>query len=167
MAELNAFDLVKDAQQSVPVNLGALARQLGVELDQEAMEEDVSGYIHHTEGRWRIAVNSNHARTRQRFTIAHELGHYVLHRNRLGRGTNDTRAYRVDATRAFYNSAIERKHERQANQFAAALLMPEDMVVSVHNIYRNNDPEMMAKFFGVSPAAMRIRLEYLEGRGRF
>ena len=164
MTARNPLALVQEAKKSIPVNLEELARQLGVSVSYKRLDDDLSGYIHKDGDQWEIAVNARHAPTRQRFTLAHELGHFVLHRNKLGEGTNDTKAYRADANKSFYNSAIERRHEREANQFAAGLLMPTNQVV---NVFRNigvNNPERMASLFGVSPAAMEIRIESLSKR---
>jgi Zn-dependent peptidase ImmA (M78 family) len=69
-----------------------------------------------------VGVNSLHAAVRQRFTIAHEIGHYVLHRRRrfIDEVWVDYRDERA--------SAGTYKQEVEANGFAAELLMPEDLV---------------------------------------
>ena len=165
MSVLNQLELVTEAQKSTPVNLTALARHLDVNIRHQAFDDNISGCIHKTEDGWEIVVNAKHPKTRQRFTLAHELGHFIYHRNRLGQGTNDTRAYRADPNAAFYNSDIERKHEVEANKFAAGLLMPIDQVVHAVRTTRLNDPAVLAPLFGVSPAAMQIRIEALGKRG--
>lgn len=166
MTALNQLDLVREAQQSIPVNLEALARNLGLRVAYEPLDPEVSGYIHRSGDAWEIVVNSRHAPTRQRFTLAHEIGHYIYHRDRLGDGTNDTRAYRADESVAYYNSAIAREHEREANRFAAGLLMPAARVAHVSRTTKLNDPASLAPLFGVSPTAMEIRLNALAERGK-
>lgn len=158
------MDVVREVRQSIPVNVEALARRLGVAVAYEPLPDHISGYVHHANGQWRIVVNAVHARPRQRFTLAHELGHFIWHRSLLGEGTNDTRKYRADAEYQFYNNAIDRKHEREANQFAASLLMPGDMVRHAHRRAQVNDPARLADLFGVSSQAMEIRLENLAKR---
>ncbi len=81
-----------------------------------------------------ITVNASHARTRQRFTIAHELGHLILHRD-----TPDEHA------------------EREADQFASALLIPRTMLRSAFAV--NSDPEVLRRRFHVSREALWIALK--------
>jgi len=90
-----------------------------------------------------ITVNADHARTRQRFTIAHELGHLVLHAD----GTDD-------------NS------EREADQFASALLIPREMLR--HAVAEAQDIDVLRRRFNVSREALWIALEEarLDGRVR-
>jgi Zn-dependent peptidase ImmA (M78 family) len=166
MMTVNEWDILREAQQSIPVNLHALARQLGIEVRHTPLDDELSGYIHKDDGRWRIVVNALHADTRQRFTLAHEIGHYMLHRHHMAHGTNDTRQYRPRTDSEFYSSAIERRHEREANQFAAGLLMPKNLVATARRETGVNDPSRLARLFGVSPAAMEIRMDNLGRRGQ-
>jgi Zn-dependent peptidase ImmA (M78 family) len=138
---------------NTPVPIDAIIRDIGLPLSYEPMGENISGYIERTNGSYRIVVNSNHARTRQRFTAAHELGHYIYHRDLLGEGVGDNRAYRTDGTDR-PNVNIRPIHERQANSFAANVLMPRHRLAAVAG---DSTTELAARF-GVSPAAMKIRL---------
>ena len=95
------------------------------------------------------------------FTIAivviiHELGHFIYHRNLLGAGVGDTRAYRAEGTR-FPNAAIRPVHERQANSFAANLLMPHASINALRVQGVTTVPDL-AERLQVSQDAMRIRL---------
>lgn len=138
---------------STPVPIDAIIRDIGLPLSYEAMDDNISGYIERQNGSYRIVVNSNHAPTRQRFTAAHELGHYVYHRDLLGEGVGDNRAYRTDGTDR-PNVNIRPIHERQANSFAANVLMPRHRLSAV----AGETTAALAARFGVSPAAMSIRL---------
>ncbi len=138
---------------STPVPIEAIIRDLGLPLCYESMADNISGYIERQNGSYRIVVNSNHAPTRQRFTAAHELGHYVYHRDLLGEGVGDNRAYRTEGTDR-PNANIRPIHERQANSFAANVLMPRHRLTSVGG----ESTAALAARFGVSPAAMKIRL---------
>lgn len=159
----NVFGAALEAMQSIPVNLDALARRLGVTIERVPIDDRVSGYIEKRGDRWVIGVNSGHHENRQRFTIAHELGHFAYHRSMLETGTNDTRAYRTDPGTRLFNARIQRRHEVEANRFAAALLMPKEHVIAWHQRMRGvNDPvSRLADGFRVSPRAMEIRLRDL------
>jgi len=98
-----------------------------------------------------ILVNDQDAKVRQRFTIAHELGHYFLHIKE--RDTDEPIiSFRSD------NSP----REREANSFAAALLVPEDLLREEYGKMVIPVSDTLADIFRVSKATMRIRLEELE-----
>jgi Zn-dependent peptidase ImmA (M78 family) len=141
---------------STPVPIDQIIKEIGLPLSYEYMAEDMSGYIERTNGSYRIVVNALHPGTRQRFTAAHELGHYIYHRDLLGEGVGDNRAYRAEGTK-IDNPNIRPIHERQANSFAANVLMPRHRLVDV----AGESTEALATRFNVSKQAMAIRL----GRG--
>jgi Zn-dependent peptidase ImmA (M78 family) len=163
MMTQNVFRTVLEAKESIPVNLDVLAQRLGLEIRRVPMDDRVSGYIERRPDGWMIGVNSTHPHNRQRFTIAHELGHFVHHRPLLDGGTNDTRAYRTDPETRLFNARIQRRHEIEANRFAAGLLMPGDKVREVLQELRgvNDLVSRLARIFHVSPSAMEIRLREL------
>ena len=141
----------------IPVPVFTILEELGLGPDRLLMDAEVSGWIERrADGSYRVAINRNHADVRQRFTAAHELGHYIYHRDLLGAGTGDTRAYRAENT-PFDNRAIRPMHERQANSFAANLLMPRASIVMLQN-QGVTDVEELAARLEVSKDAMRIRL---------
>ncbi len=86
---------------------------------------------------------------RDRFTIAHELGHYVLHSDE---GKKKLKAKRFGATLV----------EREANWFAASFLMPEGAFLE--QLAKNNDPKYLAAHFLVSLTAVNIRKEHFAKR---
>lgn len=106
----------------------------------------------------RVWVNAHEAHRspgRRRFTIAHELGHWILHCDGASRpGAQYCRSEDVGA------EAAARELERQANAFAAALLMPEQAVRDLAARHRLN-VQVLADLFGVSGPAMRVRLTAL------
>ena len=135
-----------------------LAAELGLgPIPDAALDESISGLIRRkSDGDFEIVVNARHALTRRRFTVAHEIGHFIFHRDRLARGTSDTLAYRIDG-RVFPNPLIGPEQERQANNFAANLLIPNSFLRAAQAA-GITDPNELAKEFQVSPAAMRIKL---------
>lgn len=110
----------------------------------------------------RIWVNAEEAArsaARTRFTIAHELGHWHLHRAGAGMNARFCRPDDVGATGPELRST--RRLEREANRFAAALLMPEGLIRERAEAVRLSVPHL-AKQFQVSVAAMQVRLEVLD-----
>lgn len=100
-------------------------------------------------GRWTILVNREGTVGRQRFSLAHEFKHVLDHPAR-------DRLYLDRAGRSGHAGA-----ERAADCFAAALLMPKAWVKRAFYDQGIRDERMLARQFGVSVAAMRIRLDEL------
>jgi len=153
--------LRQDGLFSIPVDLLALANRQRIQVhNAKFSDERLSGMVAKRGENVTILVNQSDAPFRKRFTIAHELGHYFLHL--LGNGEFvDTQ---VDLFRDTDSDSTERRIEAfsglnaevQANQFAAALLMPEELVRSVFKETKN--VESLARLFNVSEEAMAIRL---------
>jgi Zn-dependent peptidase ImmA (M78 family) len=121
--------------------------------------EGVHGLVARRGDTTTIYVNANDGPARKRFTVAHELGHFVLHLA-AGEGEfiDDEDNFRTTADpEKAWDSA--RTKEWEANVFAAALLMPEAAVkLQWHQL---KDIEGLASWFQVSPQAMTFRLEEL------
>lgn len=108
-----------------PVPLENVARYLELEVEEAFLGDDVSGILIVEHGKGRIGFNINHSSVRQRFSIAHEMAHFVLHQTKA--------PLFIDKSYTIYHrdersSSGENLQEIQANQFAAALLMPEALV---------------------------------------
>src|SRR6266480_2924717 len=156
----------------VPIDVDTAAKMLGIRIVREDMEDDVSGLLVVRNGKAVIAVNSRHHLNRQRFTVAHEIGHYLLH-HRIGKKEDQLF---LDKKYALYrnpdNAEVyarsdgfsgDYRQEQQANQFAADLLMPEDLVRGYLTQNRldltdESDLYRLAVAFGVSEQAMSIRV---------
>jgi Zn-dependent peptidase ImmA (M78 family) len=136
-----------------PIQPNAIAEGLGAIVVTQELEPDVSGMLVRESDGLIIGVNKHHAPVRRRFTIAHELGHLELHRGRVL--ILDT-PVRVD-----FRDGASSQEESEANRFAAALLMPQEMVVRAA-AGASRDPDQLikslARKFQVSPAAMGYRL---------
>jgi Zn-dependent peptidase ImmA (M78 family) len=149
--------MVRHFRSSIPVDVEGLSLSLGIPVYKNPLPANVSGMIHKTGAeKYAIYVNEAHPETRQRFTIAHELGHFVLHRIILGEGTVDDCAYRSDGS--IKNSKIGKFHETEANKFAANLLMPPEKIDEARKEAPAAPPIALAKKFNVSEGAMKIRL---------
>lgn len=158
---------------SAPIPVEELAESHAHVVRKE-LPEDVSGMLvplsTPTEERgWAIVVNAAHAPVRQRFTVAHELGHLLLHRYTAPHADGGFRV-RFRDTRSSIGSVRE---EIEANRFAAELLMPRDLVLSLlaklqfDYAPRDEDDKMaeklrpVAKKLGVSVEALSLRIAHL------
>lgn len=148
---------------AAPVPIDRIARSLGVRVEYAPLEAELSGLAYVKDGVAIIGINSLHAPNRQRFTLAHELGHVQLHRPELERAVHvDRGSLRRDALAAEGVDPLE----IQANAFAAELLMPRFLLVELlaGRTIDLEDDEMiatLAKRFRVSEAALRFRLAAL------
>ncbi len=97
-----------------------------------------------------IYLNSSECNERKRFTIAHELGHFCLGHGSSLRDTSKVNWY-----------AVNPEHERQANQFAAELLMPAIAIKAMVEVRKVKDPVFLRQAFGVSSQALFYRLKDL------
>lgn len=147
------MSIIKQHQVSAPVHVIPLAEALGVNVYYVDWADDVSGRIERNadkggESGYAIFVNSNHHPNRRRFTIAHEIAHFVLHQDEIGDGIYDD---------ALYRSGLPLRIEFQANKLAADILMPWHLLSEA---MRDADytVESLAKLFQVSKSAMSIRL---------
>lgn len=142
-----AEELLKLASvREPPVGVEALARDCGALVVHEHMPDGLSGLVFEMGDGAVIAINSRHHPNRQRFSTAHELGHHLLdHHERFHIDVQDSDVPGYDW-----------QVERAANEFAAELLMPADMVREWMGAY--NDTARLADFFQVSELAMGYRL---------
>src|SRR6266576_3628118 len=114
--------LQKHRVRRTPINVARIASK-HASVVRRALEDDISGaLIPLGDNEWAILVNAQHHPNRQRFTIAHELGHLLLHGYKTPHA--DTQ-FRFRDARSSEGSVLE---EIQANQFAAELLMPSAML---------------------------------------
>jgi len=151
--------LVNQFTREVPVNVELLAMSLGIDVVYSNLDNETSGIIKkEKDGRFKIIVNDNHPETRKRFTIAHELGHYFLHRHLIGNGISDNCAYRSSTAGMYANTDIGRHEETEANRFAATILMPYKAIKRLQEEERINDPASIAQKLGVSKQAYCIRM---------
>jgi len=145
-------------QRVAPVDITALATEFGLSVyERDDLPEGVSGMIcRDTSGEsqsgYSIRVNADDVYTRQRFTIAHECAHFLLHRDKIGDGITDDAMYRSDK--------MTTQDEFAANNKAADLLMPRNLVLK-YVAEGTSDANTLAHLFEVSVPAMQVRLRYL------
>ena len=139
-----------------PVKLGALAKALGLKVKLATMSPGISGEIRpdpEAEAGYIIRVNRHETRERQRFTLAHEIAHFLLHRDYIGEGIADN---------VLYRSGQSDKIEVEANRLAAELVMPrakvDARVQEYDYLLSDEEIELLAREFQVSKPAMEIRV---------
>jgi Zn-dependent peptidase ImmA (M78 family) len=153
----------------LPVPVKEIARKYAQVIERE-LPGEISGMLVPVDGEneWVIVVAKSDGEVRQRFTIAHELGHLVLHSYTA---PHADRGYKLRDARSSEGSVLE---EIEANQFAAELLMPEHLVLDTirreglnYDFSADNSDEVELKFkkiarqFQVSRQAMMIRISRL------
>jgi len=148
--------LTQHRQVRPPVRVENIVRGLGLEVRAGDLK-DVSGLLVRTGDTAVIGVNSTQSRVRQRFTIAHELGHFLLHE---GIQHHVDHNYRVNF-RSEVSSSATSVDEIEANFFAASLLMPRHFLDAVNAVDAMDDDARVAELaraFDVSRHAMSLRL---------
>ncbi len=151
--------LDKHSIQSAPVDIFQVVQDEGLRLLIDDIEYDHSGFLLVEGGKATVVINRRHHPNRQRFTAAHELGHYFLH------ACEDDHIF-VD--KAYHRSPLSStgiyQQEIEANRFAAALLMPEEFIIEHTDGIDLTDLDIyrLADEFGVSEQAMTLRLANLQ-----
>lgn len=158
----------------IPVCLESVSEYLGIQIryDSSLEQQGVVGKIEFEDRTPVVSINpaQNQYEPRRRFTLAHEIGHYCLHTSITGEGFIDSRQS-MSRSATYWDSK-----EREANQFAAELLMPESDILAIGdrvitNYTRENNTDSMnirlfttemANIFQVSNEAMTYRLEALK-----
>jgi Zn-dependent peptidase ImmA (M78 family) len=145
---------------NLPVNLEVIADSLNIKVVHDKLEDDISGFIKIVKNTAVCVINSSQHKHRQRFTLGHEIGHFVLHRY-------DKSPMFVDKGYHYRNADSSRgeiRKEIEANQFAAELLMPRKLIkMEFDRIGENFDSDIhiyeLSKAFQVSEQALSFRLQ--------
>lgn len=135
-----------DLDHILPIRIGDLCRKMGIDI-YHSKARHIDGTLLTHGDRKIILVSTALPYERRRFTVAHELGHYVLGHRKV--------AFSLDSPESWVV-----REEQAANAFAAELLMPKTALQAIH--YKH-DTKQLAQIFGVSPLAMQIRLEEFGG----
>ena len=146
--------ILQEFSNQIPVKVGALASALGLRVVLATLPMNISGLIQPDEnGNFVIKVNRFESKERQRFTIAHEIAHYLLHRDRINAGIVDS---------VLYRSKLSSKIEAEANKLAADIVMPNEAVFAAMSRLPRPISEHaiadLANSFEVSRQAMAIRV---------
>ena len=148
------MNIVSKFREVAPVDVEAIAKALKINVHFEnGWPANLSGKILKDKeaggsSGYAIYINNDHPKTRRRFTLAHEIAHFILHRDNIGDGIADD---------ALYRSGLTNAQEVMANKLAAEILMPLNLVnqkikAGIESIIE------LASIFEVSQTAMAIRL---------
>jgi len=166
--ESKARELLEElAIRSIPVPVEKVARTLGARVYYSPLDEELSGMIYVKDDVPIIGVNSLHHPNRQRFTIAHEVAHLRLHREHITRTVHVDKRFSDSVLRRDATSTQGTKLlEIEANQFAAALLVPrhrleEELRARELDIEDEAALEALARTFRVSKATLQYRIRNL------
>lgn len=164
--------LAKYSIHEAPVPVEKIVQNLGIELKKEQVDDELSGFLVRDmrQGTAIIGVNAGHPSKRVRFTIAHELGHYLLHEGETVHFDGKSPGLTVVNLRNAKSSEGIDDNEKEANLFAAELLMPADFLErDLHDVsedFISDDAiQDLAERYEVSVQALTFRLanlEYLE-----
>jgi Zn-dependent peptidase ImmA (M78 family) len=151
-------DLAKfwDVFDNIPVQVGLIAERLGLQVSSVTLSTEISGLIRRNEdGGYEIQVNNTDAAVRQRFTVCHEIAHFLLHRPLIDAdGITDNILYR---------SKLSNRQEAEANKLGAAILLPWPKITEWHQARYGAPPhkgniEEIASAFRASSLAVGFRL---------
>ena len=128
---INPFEVINRYMETAPVDVVGLTKEFNISISYVYLGDDMSGTLEKNGDVYCISVNAADSITRQRFTIAHEFGHYIFHRNKIGDGIGDNRLYSSPTSGRFANRAIGKREDIIVNRFASTLLMPKDLIIGM------------------------------------
>jgi IrrE N-terminal-like domain len=142
---------------SAPVPIGAIASSLGLIVKISTLPVGISGEIRPDTAApkgFTIKVDRHETKERQRFTLAHEIAHFLLHPDLIKNGLSDD---------VLYRSSLSNRKEAEANRLAADLVMPMSLIEEWMEQFPNSSLEThidaLAKYLGVSAVALKVRIE--------
>lgn len=158
--------LAKKYNLTPPINVEALIRDMGIILEDTTLDS-MSGFAYQKDGNRVIGINSTDGDARKKFTMAHELGHMIVH-------AKDDVTF--DKNFVYFRDSRSSTgllpKEVEANAFAAELLMPAErltkQIIAVGGIDlvdSHDKIEELAKEYEVSFSAMTVRIDSLAKQG--
>ena len=156
LEELTSDILMNNDMYKIPVDVFCIAKNNDISIYEGDLNKDISGAIRYDKNtkKFEILINKNDLRVRQRFTIAHELGHFFLHKDIL-----QSDELHIDTMYRMPKDDAEREREKEVDYFAGALLMNRILVEKFHK--ENMKIREMSELFKVSVSAMTVRLDVL------
>lgn len=147
-----------------PVPVAQIAKTRGARIFVSPLEGGLSGFLYRDSNEAVIGVNTSHPPARQNFTIAHELGHLMLHD--IEEQLHVDHEFRVRLRSDVSSQGID-EAEQEANFFAASLLMPKEFLerdlkdADYVDVFDDDFLKELSRKYGVSTQALAIRLKTL------
>ena len=146
-------DTILQHQSEFPIKVGVIAKAFGITVKKSTLGAGISGEIKKIGVEVIIRVNRHDVKERQRFTLAHEIAHYLLHEDSIGDGIVDDILYR---------SSLSDELEAQANRLAADIVMPIHLIQKIQKqeqgLKIEQKIEKLAQKAEISTTAIKIRL---------
>jgi Zn-dependent peptidase ImmA (M78 family) len=163
-------------EDKIPVNIEEKIKKNNIELNKYCFDlgDDILGEIKKENGKFIINIQARDHYYRKRFTMGHELAHFIKHKELIGDGVDDgkvgNKLYRTINRK---NDKITSKEEVEANRYSAELLIPSELANFIYeSFFKNikkehsldidiNFLEFLSKKFQVSTAVVSFRIKNL------
>lgn len=143
--------------QSVPVNLARIAKKMGVTVALSDTLLECARIEISPDNKTHITIGQQQPVIRQRYGVAHALGHRSLHHLRPG-------THRLIEVSDNFYANHQNRIDSEANQFALALLIPTQSLLNCVEQRRPSHLQGLADLFNVAPILMKQRLADLNLR---
>lgn len=148
----------------------SFARELGLEVYRDDLSElkdfDIKGYLalKPIDEQSVIVVSEDESYGHQRWTIAHEIWHYILNKDKRSKSRKGKTLYYTEHGYD-YEDETSSDEEVNANAFATALLMPENEFIQIYEEYKDEgfsvQKEKLEEYFQISPTQVKKRIKTL------
>lgn len=151
LEELTSRILINNDMYNIPVDPVKIAKTYDITVYEGTLDNKIAGAIRYykDKNQFKILVNKNDAPNKQRFTIAEELGYYLLYEEKLKK--EEVHIELID------NEISE--EEKEVEYFAGALLINKTLLENVYSV--NSTILELAELFKVSVSSMTVRLSIL------
>lgn len=151
LEELTSEILAQNDLYKIPADILVIAQNNNINVYKVSLDEKILGAIRYIkeEDRFQILLNKKEDLIKQRYTLAHELGHFFLHQDIL-----KSEEIHIDI---MYR--ITDENEKEVEYFAGALLMNKLLLEKTYETIK--DIKELAKLFEVSESDMTLRLSVL------
>lgn len=151
LEDLTSRILVNNDMYNIPVDPVKIAKTYDILVYEGNLNNKIAGAIRYykDEDKFEILVNKNDPKTKQRFTIAEELGYYILYEEKLKE--NEIHINLIDKE--------INEEEKEVEYFAGALLINKTLL---ENVYNSSSTILeLSELFKVSVSSMTVRLDIL------
>ncbi len=151
LEDLTSRILINNDMYNIPVDPIKIAKTYDIEVYQGELDNKIAGAIRYYKenNKFKILVNKKDSMVKKRFTIAEELGYYILYEEKLKK--EEIHVNLIDK--------IINKEEKEVEYFAGALLVNKTLL---ENVYNSNSTILeLAQLFKVSISSMTLRLNIL------